>query len=564
MRSLEGPFRAIRNRWRQSGAACAALLLGIAGTADAQQGKSQDNKHSGDRTPVVHTQYGPVRGFVSEGVSIYLGIPFAAPPVGDLRWRPPVRPASWHKPRDATAYGNTCVQTNTLGVFAAPSNHEDCLYLNVFAPGSRKSGHPHPGRPVMVWIYGGGLRAGESNDYDGSKLARQGDVVVVTINYRLNILGFLAHPALDSEGHAAVNYGFMDQQFALRWVQQNIAAFGGDPGNVTIFGESGGGGSVLYNLVSPTAKGLFQRAIIESGAYAITPANALPTLPQAEPMGRQFAEAVGCPDQTAACLRALPIEQIIEKGGAYTGARGMPVIDGTVLTGQLMDALASGQFNRVPVVNGSNHDEWTWIVGITELATGHPMTPAEYPVNISAQFGPLADQVIAHYPLSDYPSPSLAFAAAVTDEFFACTARRVDRLLRQQVATYGFEFADENAPFYFPAASFPFGAAHTLEMQYLFPLFHGGQGVPKPLNPAQEQLSDDMVSYWTRFAATGNPNSDGTPAWPRFTANQEQIQSLRPPASAPISAEAFGEDHKCKFWDSVEGDQHVAFKSPQK
>jgi para-nitrobenzyl esterase len=539
-------------RWCLSGAACAVLLLGVARAADAQQGKGKGKSGDDDRTPVVPTESGPVRGSVNQGVSIYLGIPYAAPPLGELRWRPPVRPASWHKPRAALAYGNTCMQTNTLGVFAAPSAHEDCLFLNVFAPSDRKSGHPHAGRPVMVWIHGGGLFDGESNDYDGSKLVRDGGVVLVTINYRLNILGFLAHPALDSEGHAAVNYGLMDQQFALQWVQRNIAAFGGDPGNVTIFGESAGGGSVLFNLISPTAKGLFHRGIVESGAYAITTAQALPTLQKAELTGQQFAEAVGCPDQTAACLRALPVEQIIAKGGAFTGTF-IQAIDGTILTQQVKDALASGQFNRVPVVNGTNHDEMTWFVGLTELATGHVLTAADYPISVTATFGAtIGPQVIAHYPLSDYASPSLAFAAAQTDQLMACPARRLDQLLTKYLPTYGYEFDDRNAPFFFPAASFPYGAAHTLEIQYLFPLYHGGQGVPKPLNASQTQLSNDMVSYWTRFAASGNPNSGAAPTWPRFTGSSEQMESLHQPAPAPIEAAAFADDHKCEFWDSLE------------
>ena len=238
------------------------------------------------RTGVVQIKDGPIRGYKSDGVDIFLGIPYAAPPIGPLRWMPPQAVDPWHKVLDALAFGNTCVQTNTLGTFAAPSNHEDCLYLNVFAPAlgdDDNEGH-HEGsvkRPVMVWIHGGGNFDGESNDYDARKLARDGGVVVATLNYRLNVFGFLAHPALDSEGHAVANYGLMDQQFALRWVQGNIATFGGDPRNVTIFGESAGGFDVLANMVSPTAKGLFHRGIVESGAYSLTQG----TLTQAEAAG---------------------------------------------------------------------------------------------------------------------------------------------------------------------------------------------------------------------------------------------------------------------------------------
>ena len=198
------------------------------------------------RTDAVQINDGPIRGYKSEGVDIFLGIPYAAPPIGPLRWMPPQPVDRWHKVLDALAFGNTCVQTNTIVAFAAMSNHEDCLYLNVFTPGLNDDDNDgrHEGslrRPVIVWIDGGGNFDGESNDYDARKLARNGGVVVVTLNYRLNVFGFLAHPALDSEGHAAANYGLMDQQFALRWVQRNIAAFGGDADNVTIFGEAGAG-----------------------------------------------------------------------------------------------------------------------------------------------------------------------------------------------------------------------------------------------------------------------------------------------------------------------------------
>jgi len=442
------------------------------------------------------------------------------------------------------------VQTNTLGVFAAPSDNEDCLYLNVFT--STDEGGQTT-RPVMVWIHGGGMFDGESNDYDATKLVRQGGVVVVTINYRLNIFGFLAHPALDWEGHAFGNYGLMDQQFALEWVRRNIHAFGGDPNKVTIFGESAGGFSVLANMASPTAKGLFQRGIVESGAYTIT--QTLPTLQRAEAYGQQFATAVGCGDQTAACLRSLSVQTIINRGSAYTGTAN-PMVDGAILPQPITDALTRGEFNHVPVINGTTRDELRWFVGLTEGATGHVLTAADYPVLMTALVGAAnAPRLLARYPLADYDSPSLAYGAAWTDQLMACPARRLDGMLAPQVRTFGFEFADRTAPFYFPAASFPYGAAHTLEIQYLFPLYHGGQGVPQPLNPAQGRLSDEMVSYWTRFAETGNPSSVGTADWPRYRTRNEEIQSLRLPRAATISAEEFADDHKCDLWDSLAGER---------
>src|SRR5882672_47934 len=523
----------------------AAWALSIAVPAASADFRNEDGR------PVIQTNEGPVRGLIKNGVGIFLGIPYASPPIGDLRWRPPQPIAGWNRVLDALAYGNTCVQTNTLGTFAAWSDHEDCLYLNVFTPTlgqADRDGH-HEGRgkrPVMVWIHGGGNFDGESNDYDARKLAKDGGVVVVTLNYRLNVFGFLAHPALDSEGHAAANYGLMDQQFALRWVQRNIAAFGGDSRNVTIFGESAGSFNVLANMASPTAKGLFHRGIVESGAYSLRQS----TLTQAEATGAAFAAAVGCPEQTAACLRSLSVQDIISKGSSYQS--GVPIaIDGTILTQSIGDALKSGQFNQVPVINGANREEWRWFAGQTELATSHVMTAADYPNSIAAFLGAVnAPLIIAQYPLSAYSSPSEAFAAAVTAAFFDCPVRRVNRLLVKYVPTYGYEFADETAPSSSPPVSFPYGAAHTYEIQYLFPLYHGAAGIVNTLNPAQTRLSDQMVSYWTTFAKTGNPNSEETPEWPRYDATLDQYLSLQLPI--PVTTSAFAAEHDCDFWDSLQ------------
>ncbi len=515
--------------------------------------------HSGSgRTGIVQTTDGPVRGLTSDGLNVFLGIPYAAPPVGTLRWRPPQSPQKWRSTRDAVAFGNRCVQTNTLGVFAAPSMQEDCLYLNVFAPDSDRhaNDHNHWGgnnhdkghrMPVMVWIHGGGLFDGESNDYDGSKLAKNGDVVVVSINYRLNIFGFLAHPALDSEGHAFGNYGYMDQQFALRWVQKNIAAFGGDPGNVTIFGESAGGNSVLAAMASPTAKGLFHRVIAESGSYVMV-AKEL-ALPDARNYGQAFATAVGCSDQSAVCLRSLSVGDIIAQGQQYTDTA-VGVVDGTILKDTIADTLASGKFNRVPVINGTNHDEMTWFVAFSELATGHVLTVDEYPATLEATFGTAdAPDILHEYQVFDFDSPSEAYSAAYSSQIMICPQRRLNRILSRYVPTYGFEFADTTAPSAGPLVSFPYGAAHTFELQYLFPLWHGATGDIHPLNAAQTKLSDAMVRYWTTFAKTGNPNAWGLDNWPRYDSRKDQYQSLQLPH--PVTTSTFSASHKCDFWDDL-------------
>ncbi len=277
----------------------------------------------------------------------FLGIPYAAPPVGDLRWKPPQPHGHWTGVREATAFANHCPQT--ASPFGLASTTEDCLYLNIFRPArdgdddedadEEGDDSPEEGLAVMVWIHGGALLVGESDDYDPVRLVQHG-VVVVTINYRLGVLGFLAHPALSAESpvHASGNYGLMDQQAALRWVERNIASFGGDPRRVTIFGESAGGLSVHSHLASPLSAGLFQRAIVQSGAYAL----AQPSLSQAEAQGQAVAIRAGCTDQTAACLRARPVQTLLD---ANRDGSVIPDVDGHVLTQTIGASLASGQFN---------------------------------------------------------------------------------------------------------------------------------------------------------------------------------------------------------------------------
>ena len=502
-------------------------------------------------TAIVVTHEGPVRGFKQAGTDAFLGIPFAAPPVGDLRWRPPAPVAPWVKPLDAVAFGGRCVQTNTFGVFAAPSENEDCLYLNVFSP-NRASAPSDRGRakrpdlrPVMVWIHGGGFFDGESNDYDGTGLAVEGDVIAVTINYRVNVFGFLGHPALDAEGHATVSYGLMDQQAALRWVQRNIGAFGGNPDNVTIFGESAGGTSVLFQLASPAAAGLFHRAIVHSPAYA--PAQA--TLADAETRGRQFGAALGCDDHSAACLRSRSVRDIIAKAAGFVGGGPVRAVDGTIVAQNMGTAFTSGQFNRVPVVIGNNLNEQTWFIGMNEIAAGEPLSAASYAERIRASYGADASKVLAQYPLGDYPSPSEALSAATTASGFACGTRRAIRLLAPHVRTWAYEFRDRTAPFYFPRASFTYGAGHTLELQYLFPGFHGATGVPQPLTAAQRRLSRAMLGDWTSFARNGDPNTPGAPLWAPYDEQRDNYQSLEPPN--PRETLDFSSVHKCAFWDAL-------------
>jgi len=507
----------------------AALLASVAVSAAAP------------RFPTVATDNGPIRGLAIDGMEIFRGIPYAAPPVGDLRWRAPQEPARRNGVLDATRFANHCPQGPSP--YGIASLTEDCLYLNVFTPPKTNEGLPHL-LPVMVWIHGGGLFLGESDGYDPSRLVAEG-VVVVTINYRLGALGVLAHPALTAESsyHGSGNYGLMDQQAALRWVQRNIRAFGGDPENVTIFGESAGGYSVHAQLASRQAAGLFQKAIVESGAYSLTQAS----LATAEAQGVAFATAAGCAD--VVCLRALSVAAILEAGPKNTVFAN---IDNFVLTQSMQAALTSGQFNQVPTIVGSNHDEWRLFVAQTEKATGTPLSAAGYPGAIAALGIPsfFVPVVVSAYPLAAYGSPSEALGAVGTDVVFACNAAKSARLLSQYVPTFQYEFADaEAAMLYFPPPiSFPTGAYHASELGYLFDLSQ--TPVPFPgFTPAQQQLSDTMVSYWTQFAKTGDPNGAGVPAWPQYGPSRP-FQSLTPPTSTAGTGAGFLGDHKCSIWGS--------------
>jgi para-nitrobenzyl esterase len=388
----------------------------------------------------------------------------------------------------------------------------------------------------MVWVHGGSLRTGESDDYNPAGLVRDG-VVVVTINYRLGALGFLADSALASRpGGPSGNYGLMDQQAALRWVQRNIRGFGGNPGDVTLFGESAGGLSTLAQLVSPGARGLFQRAIVESGTYQLTQQS----LAAAESAGKTFAATAGCASNAAACLRRLPVSTILadEDPSGYT-----PDVDGAVLTQSVKTALARGQFNHVPVVIGTNHDEYRLFVAGFQFL-GARVTAANYQSMIASTLGvsaAIARAIAAQYPLSRYPSPPVALGAVGTDAIFACHALTAEESLARYVPTYAYEFNDENAPEPFlPPAGFPYGAAHASELPYLFnptSVTH-----PVPFSQAQQKLAAAMKQDWTNLAKTGIP----APRWPKFTSASQQMLSLVPPA--PQVETNFAAQHHCAFW----------------
>ena len=516
-------------------AGAAALLTMASVAAQAQE------------APKAQTSDGAIQGFTRSNVAEFLGIPYAAPPVGDLRWRPPTPPTKWNDTLLTINFGNTCVQ-NQVGRFAHPSITEDCLYLNVFTP--KDYAQKQESRPVLVWFYGGGLVAGETNDYDGSKLAAQGDSVVVTVNFRVGTLGFFAHPALDSEGHDDGNYGLMDQQFALKWVQANIAKFGGDPHNVTIFGQSGGATAVMADLVSPQAAGLFQKIINESGTHVVvTP------LADAEKMGESFAVKAGCTgSDAAACLRALSPAKIITLA---VPPASFYIIDGKVITQPTYQSFKSGQFNHVPILTGLVADEQAFF--LPEVAGGppHPLSDSEFNKFVASFGKNWTSAILAEYPLANYASPSLA-DIAIAQGSKACTAREFDRLWSQYVPVYAYQFDDETAPSYLPPASYPMRAFHTSELLYLFPQFRGGQGTPHLLNEAQEHLSDQLVAWWTNFARTGNPsgNADASAPWQKYATASDNVFVITQTNShmtTGYGSQTYPEHMKndCALWDKV-------------
>jgi para-nitrobenzyl esterase len=540
------------------GAAVAAVLITAAACTSAtantsasttpshSSGASQGGASQGGASQggdlVVSTAGGAVRGKTVAATDEFLGIPYAAPPVGPLRWRPPQSPKPWHGVRAATSFAPHCPQPSSS--FGVASSSENCLYLNVFTPaGTQRAGTQRArarNLPVMFWVHGGSLRTGAGEEYNPTGLVGHG-VIVVTINYRLGALGFLADAALAGRpGGPSGNYGLMDQQAALRWVQRNIRGFGGNPGNVTVFGESAGGLSTLSQLVSPGARGLFQKAIVESGSYNPTQQS----LTTAEAAGAAFAAKAGCASNSASCLRSLPVSTILanEDPVGYT-----PDVDGTVLKQSVKTALASGQFNRVPVMIGTNHDEWRLFVAGFELL-GAKVTAANYQNMIASTLSvpaAAAGAIAARYPLSHFSSPAVALGAVGTDAIFACHSLSFDQSLSRYVPTYAYEFNDEKAPeLFLPPVSFPYGAAHASELQYLF----SQTAVPHPagLTAAQQQLAEAMKQDWTTMAKTGVPAA----GWPRFSPASQRMLSLVPPR--PQAETNFSARHQCNFWIPAE------------
>ncbi len=491
---------------------------------------------------LITTDKGPVQGAALGSTLTFLGIPFAAPPVGALRWKPPQPAAAWTEARDATKKGPFCPQLNALSPSPMPGTSEDCLTLNVWTPSTAAGAKA----PVLFWVHGGGfiLGSGAEATYDGQALSEATGSVVVTINYRLGPLGFLAHAALASEDAAypsAGMYGFEDQRAALVWAKNNIQAFGGDPDNLTLFGESAGGISTCLHLISPLSKGLFHRAIIESGPCE-TGTGILEK--DAEAQGDDLAKAVGCGDPATAlaCLRGKAADELLV---ALPGKKGLisgegvswfPMVDGLNIPDQPSTLLAAGKIAKVPVILGSNKNEGTLFFTIGASAKDD----AEYEALMSAIFANQGAKIVAQYPSAKYGSAKDAAAEAFGDGAFVCPTRRTARALAKAgVPTYLYHFVHA------PKALFPnLGAFHSAELPFIF----GNPHLGIMLAAAEEQaLSKAMIGYWSRLSLTGDPNSKEALAWPSYDAASDSNVVL----DLTLSTQSGLKKDACEFWEGI-------------
>ncbi len=493
-------------------------------------------------TEVLATPQGPVQGIVTDDPDIvsYQGIPFAAPPVGDLRWAPPAPAPRWSETRNASEFGSRCMQPRAnpdddffdrlidghglsaaktfaikriAGALGSDPMSEDCLYLNVRAPKAAKDA------PVMVWIHGGGHQFGEANFpyYQGNGLAERG-VVLVTLNYRLGVFGYMAHPALSEDDPRGVsgNYGSLDQVAALEWVRDNIEAYGGDPNNVTIFGESAGAWSVTEMMSTPLASGLFHQAIAQSGAssYHMSqldgPDMPIPGgWPSGHSMGLRVADALGLDDPTAAELRAVPAEEIREKLPPKAEEAFHHIRDGVVFPQNVGLAFATGQINAVPLLTGYNSDEGTLFFDddgqpSVWLETLEPGTRAELETKLRAPFPQHADALLDVYPLhEDFRTHGIQWMG---DEIFGTNIRFAARAV-EEAGQPSWTYFFSRVP---PSDTQTLGAFHAAEIPFVFDTHEDLLGV----SDEDEQLTDIMIGYWANFAKDGNPNGAGLPDWP--------------------------------------------------
>lgn len=464
---------------------------------------------------IVDTRFGPVKGYTKDDLHIFKGIPFAQPPVGDLRWKAPQEPEPWTKVKECTSFGPSPMQAPPQpfrfwsSEFLIPESPigEDCLYLNVWT----RAKSSEEKRPVLVYIYGGGFRSGGAGCaiYDGESMAKRG-VVFVTLNYRVGTFGFFAHPELTKESGngASGNYGIMDQIAALRWVKDNIASFGGDPENVTIAGQSAGSFAVNILVASPRAQGLFQKAIGQSGGSVLqNPARPAYSLSEGEQMGLDFAAQLNC--TSLAELRAKSAEEILNAPNRAV----TPIVDGFVLPQSVHDIFYAGKQNDVATIVGWNQDD---------RVSGPPMAAAEYRKSLESRMASFAADFLAQYPDSTEEISARSQIDIGRDEVFGAQnyawAKKQSELGKSPVYIYNF---NRDLPYYTDSTNF--GAFHSGEIVYAYDNLHT---LDRPWKDEDHKLAEIMSSYWVNFATKGDPNGDGLPEWPVYKLEDEQVMIL--------------------------------------
>ncbi len=454
----------------------------------------------------VKVEAGLVQGVAQDDLTVYKGVPFAAPPVGDLRWRPPQPAAKWDGVRSADKYAPGCIQQ--MGGPPPSGASEDCLYLNIWTPAKAAKDRI----PVLVWIYGGGFNAGATSIpvHDGANLAKRG-VVLVTLAYRVGTLGFFAHPELSAESPHRVsgNYGLLDMIAGLQWIQRNISAFGGNPKRVTIFGESAGGIAVSMLCASPLAKGLFHGAISQSGgsfgpfSKTPSPGENMRVLADAEASGVEFAKSGGA--ESVRELRALSADRILQIARKQRGMA-WPIVDGWVIPDDQYRLYEAGRFNDTPILVGYNSDEG--------LSFSPGRTPDEYIANVRKRYGPFADRLLKAYPAGSDSVPKTARDLA-RDSAFGWHTWSWARLESEHGKSKVFYYYFDQHPQY--AADSPqagHGSPHGVDVPYVFGNLDGSR---RPITPEDQRTSDAMADYWTNFAKRLDPNGSGVPAWPAFS-----------------------------------------------
>ncbi|MFI7610990.1 carboxylesterase/lipase family protein [Nonomuraea terrae] len=498
--------------------------------------KVNDGGGSADR---VLTTGGWVKGEVTGTHRSFLGIPYASPPIGPLRWAMPHAAKPWEGLRDATRPGPQCPQ---LSSSPEPAGSEDCLYVNVTTPreGTGKL-------PVLVFVYGGGLISGFGAAYDPKRMVGQ-DVIVVTFNYRLGALGFLRHPSLRDP--YAGNFGLADQQAALRWVRKNVGAFGGDDRNVTLWGQSGGGYSVCAQLAAPAARGLFDKAVVQSAPCG----NPMKTEQAADRHGLAFAAELGCTDATTAeeCLRGKPVGELVRRSDAEelfgqvsrhrADVSWFPVAGTPALPLQPLTAMRLGMAADVPLIHGGTKHELRSLVWLVYDRQGKPVTEAEYPQIVTRLFGPEnATRILALYPASGYPTPSLALATLLTDHggvAGTCTQLPAIDAAARRAPVYAYEYAQPGEPL----QGFPFGASHGADLRFFL---DNEQEGPPPTTPEEQAFAERLIGYWTAFARTGDPG----PQWPAYRSGTSKALSIAIERTGPVN---LARTHHCGLWKTMD------------